>query len=510
MGWATVSTSDRVSRRRSLVWRILAVNLFALAMLAGGIVYLDSYRGRLIDQRRSEVEREARTIALALSAEADLARGGRGYRPLARALGRSTGFGLMNVVDGLSPSVETLAPAPAIGRDPAREPLRRRVAYAIDRTIDWFAGAPAPPRWPGDPAATLAWPTGDGAPEIAAPLWRASDGALVVTTLVPVRAGIGGPPIVSLHVIADARDITFSVRDERLRAFRIFLGVLALSALLSIYLARTIARPLELLAVAAGRVKSGRAREVEIPRFDRRGDEIGQLARAVAEMSAALRLRIDATEAFAADVAHELRNPLASLRSALETFERVADPAARAELGRVMIDDVARLDRLIGGIAEASRLEAEISRARFTRVDLVALAVTATRDRPGERGVTLVVEGEGAALGDARRLAQVAANLIDNAAGFSPDGGRVRLSVASAGGWATLAVEDEGPGVPPENMTDIFRRFYTSRPESDAFARHSGLGLAIARAIVEAHGGALSVENRSEAGARFTMRLPAA
>ena len=509
MASATASTTPerRGRRRASLVWRILAVNLFALAMLAGGILYLDSYQGRLIDARRAEVARQAGLIAAALGevAATNPAR----FGPLARTLAARANVGLIHAVDGLGPVAQEIVEPPFTPRDPADEPVRRRVALAIDRAIDWLVGAPPVPPWPPDARATMRAENDAIVPGDA--LWRSDDGALVVTATEGVPSRGASIPLGYVHLTADARDITYRVRDERLRAFRLFLSVLALTTLLSVFLARTIAQPLDRLAAAAQRVKSGRAREVVVPRLPARRDEIGRLARAISDMTGALRQRIDATEAFAADVAHELKNPLASLRSAVETLGRVEDPTLQRELVELMQADIARLDRLITDIADASRLDAELSRAAFERVDVAALLADIARHArpPGAtRLMCRECETPAMVLGDPSRLGQVARNLIDNALSFTADGGEVTLAVARPPGSVLVTVEDNGPGIPPDALDRVFERFYGLRAEG--FGRHSGLGLAIARAIVEAHGGSIEASNRAEGGARFTVRLPAA
>ena len=254
-----------------------------------------------------------------------------------------------------------------------------------------------------------------------------------------------------------------------------------------------------------------------MPRLPERRDEIGALARALSDMSIALRHRIDATEAFAADVAHELKNPLASLRSAVDTLESISAPDLRARLLGVIRDDVARLDRLISDIADASRLDAELSRTRFVPVDTVALAtglVAAyqTAGLPAGLGIRFTgAYGPEAAMvrGDPARLAQVLRNLIDNALSFSPPGGEVSVSVETGIDAVILSVADHGPGVPVENRNDVFKRFYSQRPEAEDFGRHSGLGLSIAGAIVEAHGGRMRVGDAANGhGALFSVELP--
>jgi two-component system sensor histidine kinase ChvG len=262
----------------------------------------------------------------------------------------------------------------------------------------------------------------------------------------------------------------------------------------------------------------GRAREVVVPRLPERRDEIGMLARALSDMSLALRARIDATEAFAADVTHELKNPLASLRSAADALERVEDPVLRSRLLAIVADDVRRLDRLISDISDASRLDAQLARATFEPVDvgaMLAAQVEARRTRGLDRGVRLHLDRQDerlVVLGEGARLERVFANLIDNAVSFSPADGTVAIAARADRDELEVRVEDEGPGVPEEAREAIFRRFHSVRPSSEAFGEHSGLGLAIARTIVEGHQGSIAVEPREDrlSGARFVVRLPLA
>jgi two-component system sensor histidine kinase ChvG len=236
-------------------------------------------------------------------------------------------------------------------------------------------------------------------------------------------------------------------------------------------------------------------------------------------MSLALRARIDATESFAADVTHEMKNPLASLRSAVEGLSTVRDPALQERLLAIVRDDVHRLDRLITDISEASRLDAQLSRAKFDPVDVGAIleALLETRAARGtERGIRFAFDrpprGDLTALGDASRLERVFENMIENAVSFSPEGGLITIAAFSDDESLTVRIEDEGPGVPEEAREAVFRRFQSIRPESEAFGKHSGLGLAIARTIVEAHQGTIAVESREDrlSGARFVVTLPVA
>jgi two-component system sensor histidine kinase ChvG len=271
------------------------------------------------------------------------------------------------------------------------------------------------------------------------------------------------------------------------------------------------------LAHAAHRVRLGRDREVNVPLLPARRDEIGRLARALHDMTQALRDRIDATEAFAADVTHELKNPLASLRSAVDSLDRVEDPALRTQLLEVVRHDVHRLDRLIVDIAETSRLDAELSRALFEPVDLgrtIEALLPAWEQRGADRGVGVAFArprtGTAMVMGDEARLVRLIDNIVDNAISFSPPGGLVEIAAVHAGQSVLVTVEDEGPGVPQAEREAVFRRFHSVRPEED-FGRHSGLGLAIGRAIAQGHDGRIEIEDRHDgrAGARFVLRFPA-
>ena len=255
-----------------------------------------------------------------------------------------------------------------------------------------------------------------------------------------------------------------------------------------------------------------------VPRLPERGDEIGLLARAFSDMTTALRQRIDAVESFAADVAHELKNPLASLSSALETMEKVEDPALRSQLAAIASHDVQRIDRLITEIAYASRIDAELSRSTFATLDLAGVAgdIVGARGMRPDRDACPVhfTRGEGPALvrGDALQLERVLENLLDNAVSFSPPGGTVEVAVRAGDGRVVLSVRDDGPGIPPREREKVFERFHSVRPAAEAFGAHSGLGLAIARTIAEAHDGALIITDRDDGrpGAQLLLELPMA
>lgn len=319
--------------------------------------------------------------------------------------------------------------------------------------------------------------------------------------------------------VTNARDITRAVRAERLRLALVVTLALLGSIWLSLFLARTIVLPLRRLARATARVRLGRARQVNIPRLPERRDEIGALARSVSDMTEALRHRIDATDSFAADVSHELKNPIASLRSALDGLENVSEEDLKRQLLSIAQDDVLRLDRLVTDIAEASRIDAQLSHTRFEPVDLGQLIeemLLAREARGIERNVRLAFarprKDVAVVMGEESRLMLVIDNLLDNAVSFSPEAGLVQVTATVANDEVLLSVEDEGPGVPPEERETVFRRFHSVRPDNEAFGKHSGLGLAIARSIVEGHQGRIIIADREDAlqGARFDVYLPLA
>jgi two-component system sensor histidine kinase ChvG len=319
------------------------------------------------------------------------------------------------------------------------------------------------------------------------------------------------------------------VTAERLAIFKVFLIAAGVMVVLSFLLAGTIAGPMRRLAYGAQVVRRRIRSRVEIPDLTRRKDEIGLLSGSLRDMTGALYTRIEAIESFAADVAHELKNPLTSLRSAVETLPLAKSEDSRKRLLAVIEHDVKRLDRLISDISDASRLDAEMQRQDAVPVDLKKLlstVVSVSGDVPRENGVSVALtfeggDGDAAAfqvLGHDSRLGQVFDNLIDNARSFSPDGGTVRVTCRRLKSEVEIMVDDDGPGVNPDAMKKIFERFYTDRPHQ-GFGQNSGLGLSISKQIVEAHDGRLWAENRADPraagtgrvlGARFIVRLPAA
>ncbi|MBI1774320.1 MAG: stimulus-sensing domain-containing protein [Proteobacteria bacterium] len=528
----------RRRRRRfsPILLRVLVVNLLPVLLLAGGVLYLDRYQQSLIESELDSLAVQADLIASAIGESAvttepeevqhlatDTARQlvrrlvanspsrARLYGPTGELVADSR----LLVTQGGLVQIEVLAPLTP--SDPVR--------VFLDRTYNWMFD------WlPRRGELTL---------YTEAPLQRAehyeearsalrgqprqmvrlsASGELVLSAAVPVQRyrEILGVLMLSIETgwIDDA------VRSVRFDILRVFGVALAVTILLSFYMAGTIARPIRLLALAAERVRTGHSRQNAIPDFSHRGDEIGDLSASLKAMTEALWARLDAIERFAADVAHELKNPLTSVRSAIETAVRLKDPEQQRKLMALVLEDVQRLDRLISDISQASRLDSELLRAEFEEVEigriLAALVDVHGATRAPDAPRLVLEEGAGADLavrGIERRLVQVFRNLIVNALSFSPPERTVTLAASGNAEEVMVTVEDAGPGIPEGKLDSIFERFYSERPKGEKFGIHSGLGLSISKQIVEAHGGGIQAQNRRDAegrisGARFVVRLP--
>lgn len=550
----------------SLTRRILFLNLAALCVLVIGILYLNQFRDGLIEARVESLMTQGEIIAGAIAASATIETDSISIDPeklLELQAGESLGPG-SDQLDSLDFPINPERVAPVLRRliSPTRTRARiydrdanllldSRHLYSrgqilrydlpsvdeeepdfFDRiqkfVTDFFRRTDLP--------IYREQPGGNGAafPEVMnaltgvpSTLVRVSEqGEQIVSVAVPVqrfRAVLG-----VLLLSTQGGDIDKIVAAERKVILRIF-GVAALvNVLLSIMLASTIANPLRRLAAAAVRVRRGVKNREEIPDFSDRQDEIGNLSVAVRDMTNALYARIDAIESFAADVSHELKNPLTSLRSAVETLPIAKTESSRNRLMEIIQHDVKRLDRLITDISDASRLDAELAREDAGRVDLkkfVTDLVGVSRDSGRHRKVVeidfkVAKLPQGAKdyfiVGHDLRIGQVITNLIENARSFVPEGtGHIDISLERVGKFNIVTVEDNGPGIRADNIERIFERFYTDRPSGEAFGQNSGLGLSISRQIVEAHGGTLTAENIPGAkpgeirGARFTVSLPA-
>jgi len=523
-------------RLSPLTRRIVVVNILPLALLAIGFLYLGKFESSLIGQQVEALRTQGEIFAAALGEGAvldspdegevllpDLARGMMRQlvaptRTPARLFDRDgKSIADSRVLAGPGDAVQVAALPP-----PDNSGLLTRLS---DQIYDWIVDAlPHRRNYPtyqeGQPAASY--------PEVARALHGeagstvrrdATDNGLVVSVAVPVqryKAVLGAVMLTSV-----SGEIEAELRTVRLELLRIFGVAVLVTVLLSLYLAGTIARPVRRLAEAAERAR-GRGARIEIPDLTKRGDEIGDLSRSLREMTNALWQRMSAIESFASDVAHEIKNPLSSLRSAVETAVRVDDPVKQQRLLAIILADVERLSRLITDISDASRLDAELSRDVMSPTDigamlgtLVEIHETTRADGAAHVVLNLAERRRGYIVrGIESRLSQVFLNVVSNAVSFSPPNGEIRVRVREDGRGVLVTVEDDGPGIPPDKLTAIFDRFYTERPAGETFGTHSGLGLSISKQIVEAHRGRIWAENRTDAtgavcGARFLIRLPA-
>ncbi|QDC01806.1 sensor histidine kinase [Mesorhizobium sp. 8] len=550
----------------SLTRRILFLNLAGLAVLVIGILYLNTFRDGLIDARVESLMTQGEIIAGAIAASATVETDSISIDPeklLELQAGESTGPS-SDQLDNLDFPINPERVAPVLRRliSPTRTRARiydRDTNLLLDSRHLYSRGQilrydvpPIEEEEPGlvervekfifsffrnsDLPIYKEQPGGNGAayPEVIKALTgspstivRISEkGEQIVSVAVPIqrfRAVLG-----VLLLSTEGGDIDKIVAAERKAILRVF-GIAALvTAILSLLLASTIATPLRRLSAAAVRVRRGVKNREEIPDFSDRQDEIGNLSLAVRDMTNALYARIEAIESFAADVSHELKNPLTSLRSAVETLPLAKNETSRSRLMEVIQHDVRRLDRLITDISDASRLDAELAREDAGKVDLkkfitdlvsvssevshhkkaVQLEFKVAKLPQGVKGYQVV--------GHDLRLGQVITNLIENARSFVPDEhGHITISLERSGKFNIVTVDDNGPGIRAEKIDRIFERFYTDRPASEAFGQNSGLGLSISRQIVEAHGGTLTAENIPGTkpgeikGARFVVALPA-
>jgi two-component system, OmpR family, sensor histidine kinase ChvG len=547
----------------SLTRRIVFLNVAGLLALVMGILYLSQFRAGLIEARVQSMRVQGEIIAGAIAAQASVNTNTITISP-EQLMQLSPGQSYGPIDDGLSVIDFPINPervGPLLQRLVSPTKTRARVyerdgsllldTLLFDRPGDVFR-ANLPPvdvqrpgfferawialrTWlgRGDLPLYRELPDGKGYPEVAlalaghnASVVRVNErGEVIISVAVPVKrlTAVRGALLISTQ----RGEIDQMVEAERTAVFKVFLVAAAVMVVLSVFLAGTIADPVRRLAAGAESVRRRIRSRVEIPDFSDRRDEIGHLSRALREMTGALYTRIEAIESFAADVAHELKNPLTSLRSAVETLPLAKNENSRARLLAVIEHDVRRLDRLISDVSDASRLDAELQRQEAAPIDLVKLLTTVVtvanevRDENNVR-VTLTCEGDARTLtvpGHDSRLAQVLNNLIDNARSFSPEGGTVRIACRRRRDQVTIVVDDDGPGIRPDAVEKIFDRFYTDRPEQ-GFGQNSGLGLSISRQIVEAHGGRIRAENRIGLapggtgeprilGARFVIRLPA-
>lgn len=549
----------------SLTRRILSLNLAGLIALVGGVLYLSQFRAGLIDAQAQSLLVQGEIIARAIAATGANDSSGVTIDPdrlIDLKLGETYGPS-EEILSGLDFPIDPTRVAPVLRGLISPTKTRARIfdrdgVLLLDSRNLYGRGdvlrfelAPPTNEKPGFAERTMiairTWlnrgdlpiyrelgpENGKGYSEVAQSLTGtkaaavriSTRGEVIVSVAVPVQRfrAVNG----SLMLSTQGDDIDQMVTAERLAILRVFGVAAVVMVLLSLLLASTIAGPVRRLADSAERVRRRIRSRVEIPDFTRRRDEIGHLSGALRDMTASLYNRIEAIERFAADVAHELKNPLTSLRSAVETLPLARNENSRARLLAVIEHDVRRLDRLISDISDASRLDAELQRQDAAPVDmrhLLDTLVSVANETRQNNNVTVHLRFEGApnapfwAPGHDSRLGQVISNLLSNACSFSPEGGSVHVTCRRLKSDIEITVDDEGSGIRADALEKIFERFYTDRPHQ-GFGQNSGLGLSISKQIVEAHGGRIWAENRTGPtdadgetpvlGARFIVRLPA-
>ncbi len=527
-------TSARLS---PLTWRVLTVNILALGVLVAGLLYLGQYEQGLIDAEVESLNTQAEIFAGALGQGA-VGAGEDGAqailtpvaRPMLRRLVEPTRARarLFGAEGGLIVDSRTLA-GPGFGVEeellppPDEEGFIGALSLDIYEQILRLTSSRKRPHTYVERAVERA----NDYPEVVAALNgetrvnilydQANRMVLIVAAPVQRFKKVLG----ALMLTVSGNEIEAAVRDVRFGILKVFGIALCVTVILSFYLAGAIARPVRRLAEAARGVRGGRSEISQIPDFTSRRDEIGDLSGALRDMAADLWTRMGAVERFAADVAHEIKNPLTSLRSAVETASRVKNPHQQRELMAIVQQDVMRLDRLISDISSASRLDTELARTTMEEIDIGQLLRTLVEVHgstdPGQhQPLDLEMKIDSPIVnGIETRLVQVFQNVLSNAFSFSPEGAPIRIRVARENGLYAVTVDDAGPGIPEENLDSVFQRFYSQRPDGEDFGNHSGLGLNISRQIVDAHGGTISATNRYREdggidGARFIVRLPPA
>ncbi len=531
----------RLTRRRlravsPLTVRILFVNLLALAVPVVGSLYLAQYQDRLIENELAAMQTEAKLFSVAI-AEGCVTHDEDDNPFIMQQLARQMIRHLVGTTTIWSQLIDTnekllvdshqlVGPGGVVQLEelPPPHPPHTLIGDSLEQAGEWLSSIPGREHIPHVGAKGLQKsmilqtmrPALDG--NMATQVWINRSGGLILVAAAPVQnleTVLG-----AVMIVHDGQKIDSALRSLRLDLLKVFGLALAITTFLSFYLAGKISRPLRKLAAAAIAQTQdvGQGRRIDIPDFASRRDEIGDLSVALRQMIEALWQRMDAIERFAADVAHELKNPLTSLRSAVETAARISDPAQKARLMDIVADDVGRMDRLISDISNASRLDAELSRVEPAPVNLcemlrIAADINSTPEIPVEIAAGCRDDQKIIVPGLEGRLMQVFQNLIGNAISFSPKGGRVTIRITPREREVEVTIEDQGPGIPDNKLLEIFNRFYTERPPGEAFGKHSGLGLSIAKQIVEAHRGSIFAENRmavdgTQLGSRFTVILP--
>jgi len=520
-----------------LTRKIIIFNLIALIIMVAGILYLNSTRQSLVLQRAGALVGEARLIANVFEAQL----------PASGAVSLTTGDGI-DVNDTLA-GLSLRTGVEVYVFDASENLVGQTKGDSESAALDLLNGGEPGPTLISDGLSAL-WATAERILPSDTPVEHDTlenqlrsmvsrtlldgtkvesvvdtAGGIVFSAITPILQQ--GQPIGVVAVASPTGEIDAFVRAERERVLQMFVVAILVSVGLSLVLASTIANPLADLAEAAelGRDRDSRKVQpgrIRIPDLSARPDEIGRLSRALRGMVKALYSRIDSNEQFAADVAHEIKNPLASLQSAVGTMRIVKREDQREKLMEVIEHDVRRLDRLVSDISNASRLDAELVKEEEQEFDLLVMLGNLNQylgEDARAKGIDYIADltdGPIMITGLEARLAQVFVNLITNAISFCDEGDAIRVWARRRANRVLVVVEDTGPGIPEQALTKIFKRFYSQRPE-EHFGNNSGLGLAISKQIVEAHGGVVWAENiqptdadltSEPLGARFVVGLP--
>lgn len=543
------ASSEKMS---SLTVRILSVNIIAIMILGAGILYLGEYTDSLIESELESVRDEARFVSVALSEgavrpvfqissipfeapmEIEAIKPSLARNMLGR-LGQSSKsrMKLFSVDNSLLADTNELSvPASHVQKESLNN-KNRSIGYLFDQSAGRFLDLiPTQTKLNNFPKDNLndiyAFPDlkESMGGSISASAWKRDDGSIILTASAPIQK-IKQVLGVTL-LVRDGAEVEEKIAQIRVDVFRVFLGSLGITVMLSIYLSGLIGKPLKRLALAAEAVRLGKGNDNEIPDMSKRGDEIGELSLVLRDMTQALRDRMDTIERFAADVSHEIKNPLTSLRSAVETVEKVKDEDKRQKLMGIIHHDVQRLDRLITDISNASRLDTELSREEMSKINIETMLhqLSDGYKSPMERTAKSNSNNDNVVinlpkntnlniLGNEDRLRQVFSNLISNAISFSPDNNAVIVSAEEVENHIIISVEDNGTGIPSNKLESIFERFYTERPDGESYGNHSGLGLSIAKQIIYAHGGKIWAVNKRDKnnkriGAIFKVKLQTA
>lgn len=532
----TINTDDvneiRDRPLSKLTYRILSFNLLVIIILAMGVSYLGTARKYIIEAQLENLETETALYATILNAAASIA--GKKIPNLFEESDRPQQQEIFHYFNGAVSGLNALKEQKIViydgrGRvflETGDLPMRRFYEVKSSADSQWgeklsstiqgllsvtFRLQPLPDVHDAAQILAREQPINYGDLKIAA--WAGVDGGLILTAFSPIYEGdriVGG-----FRVIRRDRAVEDNFAETREEIFRFIFLAMMMTIAHSLYLAGSIGHPLRILAVAAEKYRLNQGRAQVIPDLSARDDEIGELSHAMREMAQSLEERVNAIEQFAADVAHELKNPLTSLRSAIETLPRVKNSDDQAQLMRIAMHDIQRMDRLISDISLTSKLDAELARDVPSMIDIKELLKNIIEKYHSQKVPMITLSApEGAVLvgGSNARLDQVFCNLIDNAVSFSPPGGAITVTIDRNAERVKITVDDEGPGIPENKLHQIFERFYSERPEQENFGMHSGLGLSIAQQIIMAMGGKIDAENIKDEsgqikGARFIVRL---